>query len=231
MDSLVLLEEDKQHLMAHSRYCELIKSPNGGLKFAENMDERIEEWPHSWKPLPRELSYRLNNYSDDLEKRWQVRAVTMALRAWKWRIKNLSFRRERNTTAHVDIHIDFLDLAAFDNRKGVLARCYYPGQGDVSGDCEINDDWNWVAGVHLSTLSKPPLVPILMHEFGHGLGLTHDNFHMTDIMYPSFNLGQTKNTIGENSIARMQARYGKRNLAAWKIAYWIARRNRGSDFK
>ena len=215
--------------MAHERRCELRQFGNMKLKFEETLDERIEEWPHSW-PLG-ELSYRLNSYSDDLKKKHQERAVTVALRAWRWRIKDLRFRRERNPDTHVDINVEFEDLAHFDGKRGVLAHAYYPGQGDISGDCHINDEWNWVSGVHLSTMSKPPLVPILIHEFGHSLGLTHDNFHQDDIMYPSFDLGQKKNTIGENSIARMQDRYGKRSLASWIIAYFIGRRNRGSDFR
>lgn len=217
--------------MANERYCELTQLDNGSLKFAENLDERIQEWEHSWKPLPIELSYRLNNFSDDFDKKWQLRAITMAFRAWRWRLAKISFRRERNPTAHVDIPIDFLDLAAFNNKKGTFARAYYPGQGDLSGDIEINDFQDWVAGVHLSTMGKPPLVPIIIHEIGHSIGLTHDNFDMTDIMYPSFDLGKKKNTIGSHSIARAQSRYGKRSLAAWKIAYWIRRRNRGTDFK
>lgn len=79
-------------------------------------------------------------------------------------------------------------------------------------------------------MGKPPLVPILMHKFGHGIGLTHDPFDKTDIMYPSFDLGKKKNTIGHRSIARAQERYGKRNLSAWVLAYFIGRRNRGTDF-
>jgi len=211
------------------RYCQLVQLDNGSLRFAENVDERIKEWPYSW-PLG-ELSYRLNNFSEDTKKKWQTRAVTMALRAWQWRLKNLSFRRERNPDAHVDINVSFEDLAHFENKKGVLAQCYYPGQGKVSGDCEINDHWTWTPGVHLSTMGKPPLVPILIHEFGHGIGLTHDNFDMTDVMYPSFDLGKKKNRIGKRSIERAQSRYGKRNIVAWKLAYFLRRRDIGTDFR
>ena len=215
--------------MTHERCCELVQSGAGSLKFQENLDERIEEWPHSW-PLG-DLSYRLNNFSDDLSKKWQKRAVTVALRAWQWRLKNLHFRLERNPDAHVDINVEFEDLDHFDGRKGVLAHAYYPGQGDISGDCHLNDEWNWVPGVHLSTLSKPPLIPILIHEFGHSIGLTHDNYDMIDIMYPSFNLGQKKNRIGERSIERAQSRYGKRNLSAYILAYFLRRRDAGTDFR
>ena len=211
--------------------CELVQKDSSTFKFADTVDERINEWPHSWSPLPRELSYRLNNHSSDMKKGWQERAVTVALRAWRLRLKNLRFRRERNPDVHVDINVTYGDLFSFSGKKGVLARCYYPGQGDVSGDCEINDYWDWVPGVHLSTMGKPPLVPILMHEFGHGIGLTHDHFGPSDIMYPSFDLGLKKNQIGSRSIKRAQKRYGKRNLAAWKIAYFLRRRDRGTDFR
>ncbi|MCH7561797.1 MAG: matrixin family metalloprotease [Thaumarchaeota archaeon] len=217
--------------MTHERYCELVQLGDNTLKFKENLDERIEEWPYSWHPLPRQLSYRLENFSSDTKEYWQTRAVTAALRAWRLRIDRLSFRRERNTTAHVDIVVKFGDLESFGGRKGVLARCYYPGQGELSGDCEINDYWNWVPGVHLASLSRPPLVPILIHEFGHGLGLTHDNYDMSDIMYPSFNLGEKKNRIGKRSIERMQLRYGKRNISAWKLAWFLRYRDRGGDFR
>lgn len=209
--------------------CELVQTSSGSLKFADTVDERIKEWPHSWPEG--ELSYRLNSFSPDTKKRWQSKAVTVALRAWQWKLSKLKFRKERNPDAHVDINIEFEDLAHFDGKKGVLAHAYYPGQGEISGDCHINDYWNWVPGVHLSTMGKPPLVPILMHEFGHSIGLVHDNFEYTDIMYPSFDLGQKKNVIGIRSTQRAQVRYGVRTLKPWQTAYWISRRNRGSDFR
>lgn len=212
----------------HSK-CELIQLQKGGLQFADTVDDRIIEWKHSWPKG--ELSYRLNSYSDDTKKKWQDRAVTVALRAWRWRLSDLSFRRERNPDTHVDINVEFEDLDHFDGKKGVLAHAYYPGQGDISGDCHINDDWNWVPGVHLSTMGKPPLVPILIHEFGHSIGLVHDNFDTTDIMYPSFDLGKKKNRIGPRSIQRAQERYGKRSMAPYIMAYFLRRRDRGTDFR
>ncbi len=225
------MEKTSNFFMTPPVRCELTQHIDGNLRFAESVDERIEEWPHSGEPLPRELSYRLNSFSTDTKKKWQIKAVTVALRAWRWRLKNLRFRRERNPDVKVDINVEFEDLTHFDGKKGVLAHCYYPGQGEISGDCHINDEWNWVPGVHMSTLGKPPLVPILIHEFGHGIGLTHDNFDNTDIMYPSFDLGKKKNKIGPRSVARGQERYGKRSLAPWIIAYFIGRRNRDSDFR
>ncbi len=215
----------------HPAFCELVKQGDT-LQFENNhTDEKLKEWQYSWEPLPRTLSYRLNTFSTDTHKKWQERAVTVALRAWKWRLKNLSFRREYNPDTHVDINVEFEDLDHFKGNKGVLAHAYYPGQGEISGDCHINDEWNWVPGVHMSSLAKPPLIPILIHEFGHAIGLTHDTLHAEDIMYPSFNLGKTKNRIGSHSIIRAQDRYGARSIAAWKLAYFLRRRDIGTDFR
>ncbi len=209
--------------------CEAITTNNGDIQFAETVDERIDEWPHSWPEG--EISYRLNNFSGDLYKRWQTRAVTVALRAWQWKLSKIKFRKERNKDVSVDFDVSFEDLSHFDDKKGVLAHAVFPGQGKASGDCHINDDWHWRPGVHNSTMGKPPLVPILIHEFGHSIGLQHDPYDTTDIMYPSFDLGKKKNTIGERSTKRAQARYGVRTLKPWQMAYWINRRNNGADFR
>ncbi len=201
------------------------------LQFSETVDDRIQEWPHSWPHG--EISYRLNNYTDDIAKEaWQTRSVVVALRCWQWRVSKLKFRRERNPDVKVDFDVSFEDLAHFDNKKGVLAHAYFPGQGDISGDCHINDDWHWVARYQDQTMGKPPLLPILIHEFGHSLGLRHDPFDRTDIMYPSFDLGgPPKFRIGNRSVGRIQDRYGKRILISWIIAYFQRRRLESRDFR
>lgn len=234
MVSLELQEVEQQlqvvQLTHKHAKCSLVQSDSGSFKFAETVDDRIEEWPHSW-PLG-EISYRLNNSTPDIaNEKFQERAVTVALRAWQLRLGNLKFRKERNPDTSVDFNVSFENLAHFDGKKGILAHAYFPGQGDISGDCHINDEWNWVTGVHLSTMGKPPLVPILMHEFGHSIGLRHDNFDNSDIMYPSFDLGQKKNNLGDRSIARAQERYGKRSLSARIILYFQWRRQMGLDFR
>ena len=197
------------------------------LQFTENL-EGITEWPHSWPDG--EISYRLNNLSEDFKGKWQTRAVTVALRTWQLRINKIKFRRERNPDTHVDFDVFWKDLSSFSGR-GVLAHAWYPGQGLISGDVEINDEWNWVPGVHMVSLSRPPLVPILIHEFGHSLGLTHDPFTTDSIMYPSFDLGKKKTRLGPRDIQRIQERYGKRILSSRLIEYFIQRRIRGSDFR
>lgn len=121
-----------------------------------------------------------------------------------------------------------MPLSEFDGRKGVLAHAYYPGQGEISGDIKINDEWNWVPATKWQTLSRPPLTSVLIHEIGHSLGLKHDTSTMDAIMYPSFDLGKPKNTLHKNDIERIQGLrdfvgYGKRTISQRFIDYFIKR--------
>lgn len=213
-------------------YCELSMNGLKGEIQASTIGESEiqDEWPHNWPSGT--ITYRLNNTTFDIEnKKHQIRAVTVAFRVWQLRIKNLRFKRERDPNKPVDMNISFENLAHFDGRKGVLAHAYYPGQGDKSGDVHINDNWEWVPSVMWSRLSKPPLVPILIHEIGHGLGLKHDTRTMDSIMYPSFDLGKKKNTLHKYDIDRIQSRYGKRGLSQRIIDYFIKRRTLGYDYR
>ena len=214
--------------------CELGVFGHGGLIRGCILDEKkaelmIDEWPHSWKPGV--ITYRLNSYTNDWKSiHDQNRAVTVAFRAWQLRIKDLRFKRVYNTIDDVDMNITFEDLEHFDGRKGVLAHAYFPGQGEISGDIHINDEWNWVPHSNWQDLARPPLLTVLMHEIGHSLGLRHDNRSNNCIMYPSMNLGKTKNTLHEYDIERIQSRYGKRNLSQRVLDYFMRRRIRGGDF-
>ena len=112
--------------------CELIQKDSNSLVFSETVDTPIyNEWPHSW-PLG-EISYRLNNYTDDIVKEhWQERSVTVALRCWQLRLSGLKFRRERNPDTHVDFNVEFEDLAHFNVKKGILTHAWFPCQGPDS---------------------------------------------------------------------------------------------------
>lgn len=195
----------------------------------------IDEWPHRWPDGI--LTYRLNNLSPDIEKRkFQIRAVTVAFRAWQLRIKDVKFKRERDPDKKVDINISFEPLSAFNDRRGVLADAVLPGQGPLSGTIRMNDEWHWVYHGKHQTLSKPPLVPVLIHEIGHVLGLRHDTSDMEEIMYPSFDFGKRKYKLGNNTIRRIQGKagfvgYGERKLSQRIIDYFIRRRKEGYDYR
>lgn len=209
--------------------CEAISDEgNNQINFSENI-EGIQEWPHNWPDG--EITYRLNKFSSDIAKESaQHRAVTVALRTWRLRIDKIKFRRERNPDVSVDFDVSFAPLENFDGRKGVLAHAAFPGQGEGSGDCEINDEWNWTTASKFQKLSTPAMVPVLIHEFGHSLGLRHDTTTMDSIMYPSFDLGKRKNDLHTRDIQRIQSRYGARDISQRIIDYFQKRRDEAWDF-
>ncbi|MCK5600941.1 matrixin family metalloprotease [Candidatus Pacearchaeota archaeon] len=202
------------------------------IGFKENI-EGLDEWPLAKNWPDGEVSYRLNNRSTDFLARWQRDAVVVAFRVWNWRMGRLRARRERSPDAHVDIEISFEGREEFSH-DNIFAHAYYPGQGEISGDIEINDEsWDWQPNVHLSDLSRPPLVPIMIHEIGHSLGLKHDTLSSsmhTEIMYPSYNMGRKQVSLGARDISRIQERYGARTLSQNVLDYFKRRRQAGWDF-
>lgn len=190
----------------------------------------VNEWKHNWnQPV---ITYRLNNYTSDWEKKkHQETALTVAFRTWQLKVKNIKFKRVYDPTKRVDINVSFQPLEKFDNKKGVLAHAYFPGQGELSGDIEINDEWNWVPHAKWQKLSNPPLLSILIHEIGHSLGLIHDTSTMKSMMYPSFDLGKPKHHLHQNDIDRIQERYGKREISKRIIDYFMGRDSKGIDFR
>lgn len=209
--------------------CEAI-SGFGKIEFRDSI-EGITEWPH--KIPDGEVSYRVDNFTMDFLARWQMRAVKSSFLAWQLRIKNLKFRYEKNPDVHVDIPISFAPSDHFRSEH-VFAHAIYPGQG-VPMVIEINDDdWFWVVGSFVQDLAHPPLMPVLIHEIGHSLGLVHDplTFSMhTEIMYPSFNLGRKKDALGPRTVLRIQDLYGIRNISQRLIDYFLLRRQRGYKFR
>ncbi len=205
-----------------------------GTNLEGNLFAPVEkEWPHKWPDGI--VTYRLTNLSLDIEKKeWQERAVTVAFRVWGLRVKDIKFKRVYDSEAPVDIPISFEPLSVFDGKKGVLAHATYPGQSTMY--IHINDEWNWVPATKWQRLSQPPMVPILIHEIGHALGLRHDTLDVESIMYPSFDLGKEKNKLGPRDIDRIQGKagfigYGARTLSQRLIDYFIKRRTDGRDYR
>lgn len=185
----------------------------------------IQEWGKKFENSV--LRYKLTNISDDIEiAKHQHRAIVVAFRVWQLRVRDIKFVRARGNESY-DLEISFKPLTEFSS-EGVLAHATYPGQAQYY--IEINDNWDWVTNTHVSDIGHPPLVPIMIHEIGHALGLVHDPVTNESIMYPSFNLGAKKNALSDRDVDRIQWLYGARNISQRIIDYFKNRRSQGWDF-
>lgn len=88
------------------------------------------------------------------------------------------------------------DSYPFDGNGGTLAHAFYPPDGRVHLDI-AETDWH----------DEKVLFRVLVHEFGHMLGLGHNpNMTLVDIMYPMYL--DFLNGIGPDDIAGIQFLYG-----------------------
>jgi len=195
-------------------------------------ESNIDEWKHSWPDGI--VTWKLESHSDDFDRIYSLQRIfALAFLTWGKEMKNIKFRRVRRVGADADIPITFLprdEDELFKSSPGVLAYAYFPTPNSpVGGDMVFNDDYYWTwngAGVNAHDV-KPEQYPdpntkvklrtyniqhTGVHEIGHAIGLRHNQSCTDCVMYPYYN-GNIK--LDSNDIARIQDRYGKRNLPTW----------------
>jgi hypothetical protein len=196
-----------------------------------------EEWPKKWNTEI--LYWDLVQDSEDIPGvKLEKASIARALLRWQIVIKDLKFRRynsrsirQRKRGNKATIRIEFKqEDEVWAKSPGVLAYAYFPGQGKVSGKVVFNEKalWSldgksikaWKIDKRYTKESKTKLKTyliehVLLHEFGHMLGLKHDTQDKSSVMYPYYS-GILK--LSKSDVSRIQAKYGVRpNWDKWLV--------------
>uniref|UniRef100_A0A8C7ZQ16 Matrix metalloproteinase-9 n=1 Tax=Oryzias sinensis TaxID=183150 RepID=A0A8C7ZQ16_9TELE len=127
---------------------EAMKQPRCGVPDVANYKtfDGDLKWDHG------DVTYRILNYSPDLDSSVTDDAFARAFKVWS-DVTPLTFTRLFDGTADIMISFgkkDHGDLYPFDGKDGLLAHAYPPGEG-IQGDAHFDDDEFW-------TLGKGPVV-------------------------------------------------------------------------
>uniref|UniRef100_A0A7N6ASE4 Matrix metalloproteinase-9 n=1 Tax=Anabas testudineus TaxID=64144 RepID=A0A7N6ASE4_ANATE len=127
---------------------EAMKQPRCGVPDVANYQtfDGDLKWDHN------DITYRIVNYSPDMESSLIDDAFARAFNVWS-QVTPLTFTRLFDGTADIMISFgkaDHGDPYPFDGKDGLLAHAYPPGEG-VQGDAHFDDDEFW-------TLGKGPVV-------------------------------------------------------------------------
>ncbi|XP_032878240.1 macrophage metalloelastase-like [Amblyraja radiata] len=180
---------------------EMMEKPRCGVPDTAQLTQsslRSSRWPQ------RRITYRIRNYTPDLDRREIDTAIALAFKAWS-DVTPLIF--VRLNTGVADIMILFAarghgDGNPFDGSSGTLAHAFFPGSG-IGGDAHFDEDERWTlsrAGINLFLVAA--------HEFGHSLGLGHSN-DRSALMFPTYSYVNTNRyRLPADDVRRIQALYG-----------------------
>ena len=101
---------------------------NENLSFSS--ENEIDEWDHKWGSGT--VTYKLLKGKESKsfpDSSFEHRALTIALRTWGLRTKNIKFKRIYKENEVADIEVKFQkreEYHYFKEKKGVLASAYFP---------------------------------------------------------------------------------------------------------
>lgn len=180
-------------------------------------DPRLAQYKLRDRWNKQELTYHLKVATSQLSRELQRQIIRQAFDAWS-AVCSLNFR-EVSSASDADMVLGFGSGAhcalyagpcptdpkiAFDGPGKILAHCYFPGQGEVSGDAHFDDEEDWSQSV-----STNKLLAVAIHELGHGLGLEHSD-DPNAIMYPTYSPSRPAQ-LGSDDIAGIRQLYGSRD--------------------
>ncbi|XP_044522193.1 matrix metalloproteinase-27 [Gracilinanus agilis] len=182
-----------------SNILEIMKQPRCGMPDVGQYGYILPGWrKHS-------LTYRILNYTPDMEESDVEEAIQKALEVWS-KVTPLTFTRIFKGIA--DIMVAFRTRAhgkcprQFDGPLGVLGHAFPPGWG-IGGDTHFDEDENWT-----KDSSGFNLFLVAAHEFGHSLGLSHSN-DPSALMFPNYAfIDPSKSPLSQDDIKGIQAIYG-----------------------
>ncbi|XP_047373513.1 matrix metalloproteinase-27 isoform X3 [Sciurus carolinensis] len=178
---------------------EIMKTPRCGVPDVGQYGYTLPGWRNH------NLTYRIMNYTPDMERVDVDEAIQKALEVWS-KVTPLTFTRISKGIA--DIMIAFRTRVHgrcpryFDGPLGVLGHAFPPGLG-LGGDTHFDEDENWTT----KDTSGFNLFLVAAHEFGHSLGLSHSN-DQTALMFPNYvSMDPSKYPLSQDDINGIQSIY------------------------
>jgi len=184
-------------------------------------------------------TYRVLNEDEEITNKQVLKSIAYSYRRISLRT-NLKFRRAREGE-YADFRIEFRTVESDPEKvlkSSTLMYHYYPIHSSTNrlrGLCVINKNYYWTStggslDMHYIDPEHYPepnsgyggktydLDQVYTHEVLHGLGLPHSK-ESGNIMSPNY--GIMAEWMSDEDIARIQAKYGSRNISESRIKRWL----------